>query len=90
MGGKAKPSHSAGWSPPEGSPERSPSVPEQAPRSDIASAARRAHLHNAAVRALDDPAKLERAARIVRVAIERGRLTPAQVLPEPEPEQPGA
>jgi hypothetical protein len=30
---------------------------------------------NAAIRAVDDPAKLARAARIVRTALARGRLT---------------
>ncbi|GAB3781471.1 hypothetical protein [Nocardioides ungokensis] len=38
--------------------------------------------HNAALRAIDDPAKLARAARIVRVAIERRRLTLADVTPD--------
>ena len=33
------------------------------------------HLRRAAVRALDNPVALERAARIVRVALERKRLT---------------
>lgn len=34
-----------------------------------------ANQHNAAVRALEDPSKVDRAVRIVRVALERGRLT---------------
>lgn len=38
--------------------------------------ARRAQLRNAALRATDDPAQLARAARIVRAALERGKLTP--------------
>ena len=37
--------------------------------------ARAVNERNAAVRALDDPAKLARAARIVRAALERQRLT---------------
>lgn len=36
----------------------------------------------AAERAIDDPAKLARAARIVRMALERKRLTLAEVLPD--------
>lgn len=36
----------------------------------------------AAERALDDPAKLERAARLIRLALERGRLAPADILPD--------
>ena len=43
---------------------------------------RRVAQHNAAVRAIDDPAKLRKAARIVRVAIERGRLDVADVVPD--------
>jgi hypothetical protein len=37
--------------------------------------ARAAQLRNAAVRAVDDPVTLARAARIVRAALERGALT---------------
>ncbi|WP_432886785.1 hypothetical protein ACQPYH_04160 [Kribbella sp. CA-245084] len=37
--------------------------------------ARNAALRNAALRATDDPVRLARAARIVRAALERGRLT---------------
>ncbi|WP_405071564.1 hypothetical protein OG558_19700 [Kribbella sp. NBC_01510] len=44
-------------------------------RPDPAAKARAKHEENAAVRALDDPAKLARAARIVRVALERQQLT---------------
>jgi hypothetical protein len=42
-----------------------------------------AHLQNAAIRALDDPVALARAARIVRVALERRRLTVADLTPDP-------
>jgi len=38
-------------------------------------AASEAHRRHAAERAIDDPAKLSRAARIVRLAIERKRLS---------------
>lgn len=38
-----------------------------------------AHQHHAALRALDDPAKLDRAARIVRLALARRRLAPADL-----------
>jgi hypothetical protein len=34
------------------------------------------HMRRSAHRAVDDPAQLARAARIVRAALERGRLTP--------------
>jgi hypothetical protein len=44
------------------------------------SKARAIHLERAAERAIDDPAQLARAARIVRVAIERGRLTPEDLV----------
>jgi hypothetical protein len=40
------------------------------------SAATTAHLTNAALRAVDDPATLARAARIVRAALARHALTP--------------
>ncbi len=49
---------------------------------DPAVAARRAHQRNAALRAIDDPVKLQRAARIVRAALERNRLTLADLDPE--------
>lgn len=42
---------------------------------DPAARARAIHEENAAVRAIDDPVKLARAARIIRVALERQRLT---------------
>lgn len=41
--------------------------------------ARNAALRNAALRATDDPATLARAARIVRAALERGRLSAADL-----------
>jgi hypothetical protein len=44
-------------------------------------AATAARLHNQAVRAIDDPAKLARAARIVRVALARKKLTVDELLP---------
>jgi hypothetical protein len=43
-------------------------------------AATEAHLRNAALRAVDDPATLARAARIVRAALARQRLTPADLV----------
>lgn len=44
--------------------------------------ARQAKLRNAAHRAVDDPATLARAARIVRAALERGALTPTDLQGE--------
>jgi hypothetical protein len=44
-------------------------------------AANEASRRAAALRALDDPVKLARAARIVRAALERGRLEVADVVP---------
>lgn len=38
--------------------------------------ARRAQLTNAAVRATDNPVQLAKAARIIRAALQRGKLTP--------------
>lgn len=49
-------------------------------------AAVEASKHYAAERAIDDPVKLGRAARIVRLALERKRLTTADVLPADERE----
>jgi hypothetical protein len=43
--------------------------------------AREAALNTYAARNADDPAKLAKAVRIVRVALERKRLTLAEVLP---------
>jgi hypothetical protein len=40
-----------------------------------------AHMRNAAIRAVDDPAKLAQAARIVTAALERGRLRLADLTP---------
>jgi hypothetical protein len=45
---------------------------------DITSA-HEAHLCNAALRLAGDPAQLARAARIVRAAIQTGKLTPADL-----------
>ena len=50
-------------------------------------AATAAHLANAANRAVDDPVALARAARIVRAALARQKITLADVLPEPADEQ---
>lgn len=45
------------------------------PRHYVTAPAQEANKRNAALRAIDDPAKLARAARIVRAALERQRLT---------------
>ena len=45
-----------------------PSVPRTARATE-------AHIRNTAIRAVDDPAQLAKAARIVRAALQRGRLT---------------
>jgi hypothetical protein len=53
-------------------------------------AASREHQRRAAVRALDDPAQLARAARIVRAALERGQLVPADLdgpIVQPVPDE---
>ncbi len=42
------------------------------------------NLDRAAVRALDDPVKLARAARIIRVALERRRIALAELMPPDE------
>lgn len=47
--------------------------------SNRTAAARAEHLRIAAVRAVDDPIVLARAARIVRAALERGKLTKADL-----------
>lgn len=55
------------------------------PRPHLAANAAKAtaeHQRRAAIRAIDDPATLARAARIVRAAIERGRLTAADLAAE--------
>jgi hypothetical protein len=44
--------------------------------------ARKQYLRNAALRATEDPVRLARAARIVRAAIERGRLSAADLDPD--------
>lgn len=49
-------------------------------------AATEAHMHNAALRAVDDPAKLARAARIVRVALDRRLLTIEDIAPTGGPD----
>ncbi|WP_406306262.1 hypothetical protein OHA61_34090 [Streptomyces sp. NBC_00885] len=46
-------------------------------------AATEAHARNAAHRAVDDPAQLARAARIVRAALARQRITLAELTPLP-------
>lgn len=51
------------------------------PRTAAATAAVQRH---AAERALDNPAKLDRAVRVVRLALERGRLHIPDVLPPVE------
>jgi hypothetical protein len=53
-------------------------------------AATEAHLRNAAHRAVDDPIQLARAARIVRVALERQRLTLADLTPDAADPKPAA
>jgi hypothetical protein len=51
-----------------------------------ASAAAEAHRRHAAERAVDDPVKLDRAKRIIRLALERGKLTIADlIVPEAGP-----
>lgn len=46
---------------------------------------REIYMAETAHRALDDPARLARAARIVRAALERGVLTQADLTPLPDP-----
>lgn len=48
-------------------------------------AATAAHMERAVERALDDPAKLARAARIVRAALARKRLTVEDISPAAGP-----
>lgn len=43
------------------------------------------HVQKAADRAIDDPVALERAARIIRTALARNRLTLADLEPGPDP-----
>jgi len=45
-------------------------------------AATEAHAEYAAARAVDDPRQLARAARIVRTALARKALSPADILPD--------
>ena len=54
-------------------------VPLDDPGTDRFAPARRAHMEAAALRAIDDPKALARAARIVRAAIARGRLDVEQL-----------
>lgn len=61
-------------------------MPRTIPGSVQTSKARDAWIEQAAVRALDDPAKLARAARIVRVALERQRLSLDDIRPSSGPE----
>jgi hypothetical protein len=51
---------------------------------DRAATARAVHLRRSAERALDDPVALARAARIVRLALERQRLQLADLTAETE------
>jgi hypothetical protein len=53
-------------------------------RTDRATAER---LRRAAHRAIDDPVKLARAARIIRAALDRDRITLADLTPLPAPDQ---
>jgi hypothetical protein len=52
---------------------------EHLTRKQIIAKANRARMRNAALRATDDPLVLARSARIVRAAIETGKLTPADL-----------
>jgi hypothetical protein len=52
--------------------------------------ARKVKLANAAHRAVDDPVQLARAARIVRAALARQRLTITELTPLPETNEDGA
>lgn len=49
-------------------------------------AARLIYRDHAAHRAVDDPVRLARAARIVRAALARKKITLAELTPIPEPE----
>ena len=53
----------------------------QSTAADRAAKARETHMLRAAERAIDDPSRLARAARIVRVALARRRLALTDVLP---------
>jgi hypothetical protein len=57
-------------------------LPTHAERVAATEGARQAAYLALAARAVDDPVKLARAARIVRVALERKRLTIAELLPD--------
>lgn len=54
---------------------------DQTTTADSLAVAREASQYTYAARATEDPAKLAKAVRIVRVALERKRLTLAEVLP---------
>lgn len=58
-----------------------PATEPAADRRRRTAAARRAHMQNAADRAVDDPQKLARAARIVRRALERQALSLDELVP---------
>jgi hypothetical protein len=49
--------------------------------------AREVHVTRSAHRAVDDPAKLAKAARIVRAALSRNQLTLADLTPLPHPQK---
>jgi len=55
-----------------------------APYAPDTAAATREHMHRSAHRAVDDPAQLARAARIVRAALARNRLTLDDLTPLPD------
>ena len=64
--------------------EAVPPLAASSPRRTAAAArGREIHSRKSAIRALDDPVALARAARIVRVALERQRLTLADLEPDP-------
>jgi hypothetical protein len=52
------------------------------PKQPRTAAATKEHLRRSARRAVDDPAQLARAARIVRAALERQRLSLADLVPD--------
>jgi hypothetical protein len=54
-------------------------VPSEQTPNELTRAARTTQLRNAAIRSVDDPVTLARAARIVRAALARQRLTPADL-----------
>lgn len=60
------------------------STPAPTPRTPRTAKATEAAAQNAAARAVDDPRQLARAARIVRAALDRQRLTLADIVPTPD------